>query len=114
MVGYQKPCKYCDQLVPPDSRVCPICAKVNPLGPARCPACRSPVRRGWQRCSHCGLDLRVKCPFCREDTFLGDYCDACGEFLETNCPHPKCGAAQPLGTRTCRECGRPMESARPG
>ncbi len=113
MPGYQKPCKYCDELVPPDARVCPVCSKVNPLGPNRCPACRSPVRTGWQKCSHCGLSLRTPCPVCGEETFLGDYCQACGELLQTHCGNKKCGAVQPLGARACGECGRPLEPPPP-
>lgn len=108
MVGYKHPCRYCDQFVPAQARVCPFCGKVNPVDEWRCPQCRNPVEKGWVACSHCGLHLKIACPTCGEETFLGDYCETCDARLLAVCPHRKCGVEQPLGRTTCVKCAKPL------
>lgn len=109
MPGYQVPCKYCGQLVPPDASVCPACSKVDPAGPLRCPACRAPIQPGWVSCSNCGLSLTTTCPVCGKETFFGDYCEECGGRLTVTCPHKKCGAEQPPIGDTCAVCGKSLK-----
>ncbi len=109
MVGYKHPCRYCDDLVPPNANVCPFCGKVNPVGPLRCPKCRNPVEKGWKACSHCGLALEISCPKCNEMTFLGDYCTNCETRLIEVCPNPKCRTEQPPGDVKCIKCGRSLK-----
>lgn len=109
MSGYKHPCRYCDQLVPPDANTCPICGKMNPIGPMRCPKCRSPIQQGWKSCSKCGLSLEILCPQCAEKTFFGDYCEHCDASLMIICPHKKCQEVQyPLGDK-CIKCGKPLK-----
>jgi len=106
MVGFKKPCKYCNQLVDPDANVCPYCGKVNPTDSARCPKCRAPIEKGQQACQNCGLSLLTTCPSCSKPTFFGDYCVNCGARLMVTCP--KCRTQQPpLGDR-CIKCGKPL------
>lgn len=110
MVGYKKPCKYCDQLVDPDARVCPWCGKINPTHSFRCPRCRAPIQLGQRACMSCGLSLTVGCPSCGQSTFLGDYCERCGAPLLVTCP--KCKTQQaPIG-QNCIKCGRPLYGGR--
>lgn len=105
MPGYKHPCRYCGQLTPPDANVCPFCGKVNPAGPTRCPHCRNPIRKEHAACSGCGLNLRIVCSECFEETFLGDYCEHCDARLLVVCPNRKCGAEQaPVGD-SCIKCG---------
>lgn len=106
-VGYKHPCRYCEKLIPPDSRVCPFCGKENPLGPMRCPKCHNPVEKDWRTCSHCGLELRIICPHCGKTTFFGDYCEDCGARLLVKCPH--CGQEQPSINDNCIKCGQPLK-----
>lgn len=103
-----KPCRYCDQLVPPDSSACPMCGKWNPVDELRCPKCRSPVKEGWKACSRCGTSLEVICPTCGKATFFGDHCSACGARLMVKCPHRKCGHEQPPLGPNCIKCGKPL------
>ena len=110
MISYKQPCRYCDQLIPPESNICPLCGKVNPLGPLRCPKCSNPVRKDYIVCSNCGLSLRVTCPSCGETTFFGDYCEHCGERLTVICP--KCGTEQPPIDNKCIKCGRTLDYQR--
>lgn len=109
MPGYMKPCRYCDELVASEAKVCPACGKDNPVGPLRCPKCRSPIEPGWLRCSNCGLTLKVECPSCSKDTFFSDYCEHCGARLLVQCPNPKCGFEQPPLGKTCAKCSKPMQ-----
>ncbi|HEX3049004.1 MAG TPA: zinc ribbon domain-containing protein [Bacillota bacterium] len=106
MPGYQHPCRYCDQLIPPDSNTCPLCGKVNPLGPLRCQKCRVPIQKGWKSCPGCGLTLETNCPHCGEKTFFGDYCDHCGKELKITCP--KCGTKQAPLSECCLQCKKPL------
>lgn len=108
MPGYKHPCRYCGELAPPDANVCPFCGKVNPKGPTRCPRCRNPIRKEHRACSGCGLDLRVICFECMNETFFGDYCEHCGTRLLVVCPNKKCGAEQPPIGPTCVECGETL------
>jgi ribosomal protein L40E len=108
MAGYKQPCRYCSELIAPESNVCPICGRVSPLGSPRCPKCRNPVQEGWVACSHCGLTLKTTCPQCGNETFFGDYCQSCDARLMVVCPHRKCGAEQPPLADTCIKCGKPM------
>ncbi len=109
MIGYKHPCRYCDKLVPPMSKICPFCGKVNPLDQLRCPRCRDPIQKGWKICSSCGLDLVTICPQCAKATFFGDYCDHCQARLVVVCSQKKCGAEQPpIGDR-CIKCGKPFK-----
>jgi len=108
MPGYKHPCRYCNQLVPPDANVCPLCGKVNPLG-LRCPKCRSPIKQAWKNCSNCGLLLEVACPKCGRTTFFGDYCQNCEARLTVFCPNPKCRAEQPPLGGNCLKCGKPLK-----
>ena len=105
MTGYKHPCRYCDKLIPPDSKVCPLCGKVNPLGPIRCPKCKTPIEKGWKNCPNCGLNLEITCPFCEKNTFFGDYCENCGKRLVVICPNPKCKTEQPPVENKCFKCG---------
>ena len=113
MLGYQQPCRYCDELIPPMSETCPQCGRVNPHT-QRCPRCRNPVRRNWVSCSGCGLPLKISCPFCGEETFFGDYCDACDARLVVRCSDEKCGLEQPPVGDTCTQCGKPLETPSTG
>ena len=105
MSGFKKPCKYCGQLVPPNSNICPMCGKVNPLE-TRCPKCRTPIQLGWLRCSNCGLSLSINCPKCGKPTFFGDYCQNCGAQLVVECK--KCHTVQPPIGPKCVKCGKPL------
>lgn len=107
MPGYMKPCRYCGQLVPPDSNACPACGKWNPVDELRCPQCRSPIKEGWKACSHCGFALSVICPQCGKVTFFGDHCQFCQARLMVACP--KCGMEQPPVGNKCKKCGRPIK-----
>jgi RNA polymerase subunit RPABC4/transcription elongation factor Spt4 len=112
MPGYKHPCRYCSKLVDADDNVCPFCGKVNPVGPLRCPKCKNPIQEGQMRCSSCGQSLDVKCPYCKKDTFLGDYCMNCGERLTVICPNKKCRTEQPPISEKCIKCGTPLNTAR--
>lgn len=108
MPGYSRPCRYCNQLVPPDTNVCPICGKVNPLSGPSCPKCAARIEAGWKKCPSCGLVLEVKCPKCGKATFLGDYCDQCQARLTVFCTNKKCRLEQaPIGDK-CIKCGKPL------
>ncbi len=107
MPGYMHPCRYCNEIIPPDSNVCPICGKVNPLGPLRCPKCRSPIQKKYKVCPSCGLSLEITCPHCGERTFFGDYCERCGKRLVIICP--KCKTEQPPIAGKCIKCGKPLK-----
>ena len=104
MAGYKKPCRYCGDLVPSEAKVCPFCAKGNPLGQFRCPKCRIPIAKGWKACSNCGLSLEAECPYCKEMTFLSDYCEHCNKKLTVICPNKKCNSQQPFMGQRCTEC----------
>ncbi len=110
MPGYSLPCKYCREIIPPDSSVCPKCGRVNPLEKERCPKCRSLIEHGWVACTHCGLSLRATCPKCGQPTFLGDYCDSCGQRLTITCP--KCGTEQPIINEKCIKCKKPIQGGK--
>ncbi len=105
MSGYKHPCKYCGQLIPPNSNVCPVCGKVNPLE-TRCPKCRAPIKEGWARCSSCGLSLVTNCPKCGKPTFFGDYCQNCGNQLVVECK--KCHTIQAPLSDKCVKCGKQL------
>jgi len=107
MSSYKQPCRYCGQLVPPDSNVCPFCGKVNPTGSLRCARCRNPVQKGEKVCGDCGLSLEIPCPKCGKATFFGDYCEQCGSRLTVICP--KCKKEQPPLGPNCINCGRPLK-----
>lgn len=112
MPGYMLPCRYCDQLVPPDAEVCPQCGRWNPVDELRCPRCRSPIMEGWKACSRCGQSLTVTCPFCNQVTFFGDHCSHCDARLTVRCLQKKCGFEQPpLGT-ICVKCGKPISGGK--
>jgi RNA polymerase subunit RPABC4/transcription elongation factor Spt4 len=108
MPGYKHPCRYCGELVPPDSEVCPFCAKANPSGAFRCPKCRAPVEERWKSCSSCGLKLEIPCPKCGETVFFGDYCSKCGARLTVVCSDKRCAEEQPPVSAGCRKCGKPL------
>jgi RNA polymerase subunit RPABC4/transcription elongation factor Spt4 len=108
MPGYKQLCRYCNNLVPPDSEVCPFCGKVNPIGPTRCPGCKSPVQENWKACNSCGLSLEIVCPNCKMPTFFGDYCRNCGATLTITCSNRKCRAVQPPLGNKCIKCGKPL------
>jgi len=113
VIGYQQPCRYCDEFIPPTSNVCPVCGKVNPLH-MRCPRCRDLIRKAWTNCSNCGLELRITCPYCQETTFFGDYCETCDARLVVVCSAEKCGLEQPPIGDSCKECGKPLKTPTPG
>jgi len=106
MSSYKKPCNYCGELIDPDSKFCPLCAKADPLGPVRCPKCKNPVEKNFKVCGNCGLPLRIKCPKCGKDTFLGSYCEVCNAPLLVVCP--SCHAEQPPIGNKCIKCGKPL------
>ncbi len=108
MPGYKHPCNYCDKLIENDANVCPYCGKINPLGPLRCPECRAPIQRDYIKCSNCGLSLKIICPKCKKETFLGDYCDNCKERLTIICKNPECNYEQPPIKKNCKKCGKPL------
>ncbi len=114
MIGYKHPCRYCDEFIPPNSKVCPLCGKVNPLDSLRCPKCRDIIRRAWKNCSNCGLSLSVSCPYCAEETFFGDYCDQCESRLVVVCSDDECGLQQPPVGDECSKCGKPLEPLEDG
>lgn len=107
MLGYKHPCKYCNQLIPPNSNVCPLCGKVNPLGPYRCPKCRAPIEKNWKACSRCGLALEITCPSCKKTTFFGDYCQHCDAPLWIECKN--CHTVQPITSEKCVNCGKKLQ-----
>ena len=109
MPGYKHPCRYCSQLIPPDSNACSLCGKVNPLGSLRCPKCCNPIAQDDKKCSCCRLSLEIACPKCNQSTFFGDYCEHCGERLLVICPNPKCKLEQPPVGETCKKCGKPLK-----
>jgi RNA polymerase subunit RPABC4/transcription elongation factor Spt4 len=108
MPSYKQPCRYCNQLNPPDSKACPFCGRVNPVGPLRCPNCQSPIQKDWKACSGCGLVLETSCPSCGKTTFLGDYCSFCNAQLVVICGNSKCKAEQKIGRQKCIKCGKPL------
>ncbi len=110
MPGYSLPCKYCNEIIPPDSVACPKCGRVNPLDKERCAKCRAPIEHGWVSCPQCGQSLRAICPKCGKPTFLGDYCDACGQRLTIACP--KCGAEQSFINKNCIKCKKPLSGGK--
>ncbi len=107
MPGYKHPCRYCNELIEADSKVCPKCGKVNPLGPLRCPKCHTPIQEDWKVCSNCGQTLEVKCPKCGKMTFMGDYCEHCDARLTAVCS--KCKTEQALTNEKCIKCGKPLK-----
>jgi len=109
-VGYKHPCRYCNGLIPPDSNICPFCNKENPLGPLRCPRCHNPIQKDWQSCSHCGLNLRINCPFCSSPTIFSDYCENCQKRLLVVCPH--CQFEQPPIGDNCVKCGQSLDQSK--
>ncbi len=108
MVGYKHPCRYCDELVPNDARVCPFCGKADPAGPLRCPQCRSPVEKNWLACSHCGQQLQDTCTACGKKTPLEAACVHCKASLTVICPNKKCKHSQPQAD-VCIKCGTPLK-----
>jgi RNA polymerase subunit RPABC4/transcription elongation factor Spt4 len=110
--GYMGPCRYCGELVPPDSNTCPLCGKWNPVDELRCPKCRSPIKGGWKACSGCGQRLEVVCPACGKSTFFGDHCTFCGGRLMVTCQQRKCGFEQPPLSEQCLKCGKPISGGR--
>ena len=106
MPGYKHPCRYCDKLVPPESKVCPFCGKINPTGSLRCPKCQNPVQKDWVKCGKCGFDLKTTCPKCGKATFFGDYCENCSARLTVVCPNPKCKTEQLPISEKCVKCGK--------
>ena len=106
MPGYMIPCRYCQQLVPPDANTCPACSSVNPVQ-ARCPKCAHPSAKA-AACSSCGLSLEITCPFCGQKTFFSDYCEHCDRRLVVTCPHRKCRTEQPPLGDKCIKCGRAL------
>ncbi|MDD4902655.1 MAG: DUF5684 domain-containing protein [Patescibacteria group bacterium] len=106
-VGYKHPCKYCGELIPPDSVACPFCEKTNPLGPFRCPKCHEPIEKEWKVCAKCNQNLRIICPFCGKVTFFGDHCEDCGKRLLVTCPN--CEQEQPPIGDNCIKCGKPLK-----
>ena len=108
MPGYARPCRYCNQLVPPDAAACPACGKVNPVSGPACPQCATHLETGWKKCPSCGLSLEVACPKCGKPTFLGDYCDQCQSRLTVICPNKKCRFEQALIGNKCIKCGKPL------
>jgi len=103
-VGYKHPCKYCDKLIPPNSRSCPFCGKNNPQGPIRCPKCNTPIEKDWKVCNHCDLPLSIKCPHCNKTTFFGEYCEHCDKRLVVTCPN--CKTEQPPISNKCKKCNK--------
>jgi RNA polymerase subunit RPABC4/transcription elongation factor Spt4 len=112
MPGYMKPCRYCGELVPPDSNDCPVCGKHNPVDELRCPKCRSPIKEGWKVCSGCGQSLTVVCPYCAKPTFFGDHCQNCQARLVVKCLQKKCGFEQPPLGPICIKCKKPISGAK--
>jgi hypothetical protein len=106
-VGYKHLCKYCQKLIPANSKVCPFCGKNNPQGPIRCPKCQSPVEEDWKVCSNCDLPLSIKCPKCNKTTFFGDYCEHCDGRLTIVCSN--CGTEQPPIDELCRKCKKTLK-----
>ncbi|NLH39591.1 MAG: hypothetical protein GX445_05980 [Elusimicrobia bacterium] len=109
MPGYKHPCRYCNKLIPSDSRICPLCGKNNPLGPLRCPKCQDPIEKGWKNCPNCGLALEIECSACGKITFFSDYCDHCGKRIIVVCPNPKCKTEQPPIGNKCIKCGSELK-----
>jgi len=114
LIGYKHPCRYCDELIPPNSKVCPLCGRVNPLGSLRCPNCRDVVRRQWKNCSNCGISLSITCPYCDEPTYFGDYCYECDARLMVVCSNEECELEQPPIGEQCKECGKALEPLEDG
>ncbi len=109
IVGYKQPWRYCNALLPPNSKVCPVCEKINPVDQVRCPNCRNPIKKAWKACSNCGLVLELTCPECGETTFAGDYCDHCEARLTVRCTNDNCGVEQPPISDHCISCGKALK-----
>ena len=107
VVGYKHPCKYCGELIPPNSNVCPRCGKVNPQGPLRCPKCHEPIEKDWKTCHRCNLPLYITCPKCGKRTFFGDYCEHCDARLTVICSH--CQTEQPPIGERCNHCNKKLK-----
>ncbi|MDD3243850.1 MAG: zinc ribbon domain-containing protein [Eubacteriales bacterium] len=107
MAEYKQPCRHCGALLARDSRFCPKCCSGAPFADL-CPACLRQVSREDRLCAGCGRPLRVSCPHCGGQTFVGERCDACGGTLLKACPNPRCGQMQFFENTRCTACGKKM------
>lgn len=105
MAIYKEPCRHCGTFINSDSRFCPKCGSHSPFID-QCPTCLKEISREDIICSFCGRPLYVTCPFCKEQTFVGEKCDACGTSLLKQCPNPRCEQMQFFENTKCTACGK--------
>lgn len=108
MAVYKEPCRHCGALLMRDSRFCSKCGSHAPFVDL-CPTCLREICREDAVCSGCGRLLRLTCPHCGKQTFVGETCDACGMSLLRKCPNPRCGEMQFCENTKCTACGRKLK-----
>lgn len=108
MATYKQPCLHCRTFIERDSRFCPACGSGSPFGYI-CPTCRSPIGKEQKVCSSCGRQLRVICPYCGKETFVGEECEHCKGSLMKICPNPRCGERQFFQNVKCTACGKRLD-----
>ncbi len=105
MAGYKQPCIYCHSFIPREANFCLHCGASFPFG-SRCPGCLHAVDKKQSFCSGCGRPLYLPCPFCSQETFVGDRCEACGKSLLVPCHNPRCDGWLFFQNRKCTACGK--------
>ena len=108
MAEYKQPCIHCDTYIDRDARFCPKCGSNTPFG-YLCPTCLKPISKDDMLCSGCGRNLRITCPVCDGDTFVGEKCDVCGVSLLIKCPNERCGQKQFYQNEKCTACGKKIK-----
>lgn len=105
MAFYKEPCIHCGNYISKDSAVCPICNSTNPFK-FSCPECLREISPEEQRCSCCGRELKIKCPYCNELTFVYSNCEQCGKSLMKQCSNKRCNSMQFYDNKKCNACGK--------
>lgn len=108
MASCKQPCIHCGELIERDSRLCAKCNRRNPFG-YYCPTCLREIQKGQMLCSGCGRPLYVSCSACKQQTFVGECCEACGASLLVSCVNPRCGDVQFFENTQCTTCGKKIK-----